>query len=73
MLISNISDRAPHMLDDVSKYPELFTTLLASGMWTLEDLKELAGLNFVRVFQEVEKVGVARTQEDLHLICELIF
>ena len=61
------------MLDDVSKYPELFTTLLASGMWTLEDLKKLAGLNFVRVFQEVEKVGVARTQEELHLICELIF
>lgn len=31
--------------------------LLASGMWTVEELKKVAGLNFVRVFQEVEKVG----------------
>ena len=45
------------MLEDVSKYPQLFSTLLASGLWTLEDLKKLAGLNFIRVFQEVEKVG----------------
>ena len=48
---------APVGLEDVSKYPELFTTLLASGMWTLEDLKKLAGLNFLRVFREVERVG----------------
>ena len=53
-----LSVRAPRELGDVSKYPELFATLLASGMWTLEDLKKLAGLNFVRVFQEVEKVSV---------------
>ena len=49
---------APAGLEDVSKYPELFATLLASGMWTEEDLKKLAGLNFIRVFQEVEKVRI---------------
>ena len=47
---------APIGLEDVSTYPKLFTTLLASGMWTLEDLKKLAGLNFLRVFREVERV-----------------
>ena len=63
-----LSVRAPHMLGDVSKYPELFATLLASGMWTLEDLKKLAGLNFVRVFQEVEKVGVT-CQNKNSIVC----
>ena len=52
------SNSAPVGLEDVSKYPELFTTLLASGMWTLEDLKKLAGLNFLRVFREVERVRI---------------
>ena len=47
---------APIGLEDVSKYPKLFSTLLASGMWTIEDLKKLAGLNFLRVFREVERV-----------------
>lgn len=48
---------APEGLEDVSKYPELFATLLASNMWTMDDLRKLAGLNFLRVFREVEKVG----------------
>lgn len=43
-------------LEDVSKYPALFASLLASGAWSLDDLKKLAGLNFLRVFREVEKV-----------------
>lgn len=47
----------PRGLEDVSQYPELFATLLASGMWTSEDLKKLAGLNFLRVFKEVERVS----------------
>ena len=41
----------------MSKYPALFASLLASGAWSLEDLKKLAGLNFLRVFREVEKVS----------------
>ena len=45
-------------LEDVSKYPALFASLLASGAWSLEDLKKLAGLNFLRVFREVEKVSL---------------
>lgn len=47
----------PRGLEDVSQYPELFATLLASGMWTSDDLKKLAGLNFLRVFKEVERVS----------------
>ena len=49
--------RTPVGLEDVSKYPALFASLLASGAWSLDDLKKLAGLNFLRVFREVEKVG----------------
>ena len=49
--------RTPSGLEDVSKYPALFASLLASGAWSLEDLKKLAGLNFLRVFREVEKVS----------------
>jgi hypothetical protein len=53
----NILDfRTPSGLEDVSKYPALFASLLASGAWSLEDLKKLAGLNFLRVFREVERV-----------------
>ena len=48
--------RTPSGLEDVTKYPALFASLLASGAWSLEDLKKLAGLNFLRVFKEVEKV-----------------
>jgi microsomal dipeptidase-like Zn-dependent dipeptidase len=36
---------------------ELFSALYASGKWTIEELKRLAGLNFLRVFKEVEKVS----------------
>ena len=43
-------------LPDVSHYPELFVALLDSGTWSLEDLSKLAGLNFLRVLREVEKV-----------------
>ena len=53
--------RTPRGLEDVSQYPELFATLLASGMWTIDDLKKLAGLNFLRVFKEVERVGKPST------------
>ena len=48
--------RVPVGLPDVGHYPELFVALLESGTWTLEDLSKLAGLNFLRVLKEVEKV-----------------
>jgi len=44
-------------LEDVSKYPALFAALLGTGTWSLDDLKKVAGLNFLRVFREVEKVS----------------
>ena len=56
-------------LPDVGHYPELFVALLDSGLWAIEDLKKLAGLNFLRVLKAVEKVGrqlasVARTHSE---------
>nr|XP_040582175.1 uncharacterized protein LOC121130504 [Lepeophtheirus salmonis] len=48
----------PSGLEDVTKYPTLFASLLATGVWSLEDLKKLAGLNFLRVFREVERSAI---------------
>jgi membrane dipeptidase len=55
--------RVPTGLEDVSKYVELFSALYASGKWTIEELKRLAGLNFLRVFKEVEKVRCGTHEE----------
>nr|XP_027235558.1 dipeptidase 1-like [Penaeus vannamei] len=46
----------PEGLEDVSKYPYIFAELLLDPKWTDEDLKKLAGMNLIRVFQEVERV-----------------
>uniref|UniRef100_A0A6P7F1P1 Dipeptidase n=1 Tax=Diabrotica virgifera virgifera TaxID=50390 RepID=A0A6P7F1P1_DIAVI len=46
----------PQGLEDVSSYPTLFAELIGTGKWTVDDLKKLAGLNFLRVFQEAEKI-----------------
>lgn len=43
-------------MEDVSKYPALFAELLRSGQWSVQELKNLAGLNMLRVMQQVEKV-----------------
>lgn len=53
-------------LPDVSHYPELFVALLDSGTWSLEDLSKLAGLNFLRVLREVEKVKPKGALFDSH-------
>ncbi|XP_037958930.1 dipeptidase 2-like, partial [Teleopsis dalmanni] len=45
----------PKGLEDVSAYPTLFAELLGVG-WSIEDLTKLAGGNFLRVMQQVEKV-----------------
>jgi len=45
----------PTGLEDVSKYTDLFSELYGSGDWSLQDLKKLAGLNFLRVWREVQK------------------
>ena len=51
-----VFSRVPKGLEDVSTYPALFTALLASESWSIEDLKKLAGLNFLRVLKTVEEV-----------------
>ncbi|XP_055386282.1 uncharacterized protein LOC129615209 [Condylostylus longicornis] len=45
----------PKGLEDVSTYPTLFAELLGEG-WSVEELKKLAGENFLRVMREVEKI-----------------
>jgi len=54
--------RLPEGLEDVSKFPYLFEELLKRG-WEEEDLKKLAGLNFLRVFREVE--DLKNTQSEM--------
>lgn len=45
----------PKGLEDVSSYPTLFAELLGGG-WTIDELTKLAGGNFLRVMQHVEKI-----------------
>lgn len=47
-------DILPAGLEDVSKYPDLFSELIRRG-YTEEDLLKLAGKNLVRVFRAVEQ------------------
>ncbi|XP_050684203.1 dipeptidase 1-like isoform X2 [Leptidea sinapis] len=49
-------NRVPRGLEDVSRYPQLFAELLRSGQWTVQELKNVAGLNLLRVMGQVEKV-----------------
>jgi membrane dipeptidase len=49
-------DGAPDGLEDVSCYPALLAELLRRG-YTREEIKQVAGLNLLRVFREVEKVS----------------
>ncbi|KAL1960548.1 hypothetical protein VTO42DRAFT_7127 [Malbranchea cinnamomea] len=47
---------APKGLEDVSKYPGLIDELLRRGL-AVEDIKNLMGLNAIRVLEKVEKVA----------------
>lgn len=49
--------RTPRGLEDVSQYPNLFATLMEDPSWSEEQLKKLAGLNFIRVFSTAEQVS----------------
>ncbi|XP_067009090.2 dipeptidase 1 [Anabrus simplex] len=49
-------NHTPQGLEDVSKYPHLFATLMEDPRWSEEEVKRLAGLNLLRVFREVEQV-----------------
>lgn len=55
-------DELPDGLEDVSSYPKLFDLLAEPDdlykdfiPWSREDLKKLAGLNFLRVMRAVEQ------------------
>lgn len=62
----------PSGLSDVSKYPQLLSTLLAEPGWSEDDVKKIAGLNMLRVFEEVEnirdgwKLAAVPPAEDVH-------
>jgi membrane dipeptidase len=47
----------PEGLDDVSTYPRLFAELIRRG-WTDAELRQLAGENVLRAWEQTEKVGV---------------
>ena len=48
----------PDGLEDVSKFPKLFESLIEDpeNVWTDEELEKVAGKNLLRVFHEVERV-----------------
>lgn len=60
IVLSCISS-VPKGLEDVSKYPHLFATLLESDKWSEGDIAKLAGNNLIRVFKEVEAVSKTPT------------
>lgn len=45
----------PVGLEDVSKYPYLFAELIRRG-YSDEEVKQVAGMNLISVFQKVEQV-----------------
>lgn len=49
-------DSTPKGLENVSKYPNLFSKLLEDPTWSEESLSLLAGKNFLRVLKSVENV-----------------
>src|SRR6266567_2522051 len=46
----------PSRLEDVSKFPDLIAELLRRG-WTEADVKQVAGLNILRVLRDAERVA----------------
>ena len=46
----------PIGLEDVSCYPSLLTELINRG-YSIADIKKIAGLNFLRVFKDAEKIA----------------
>ncbi|CAG7731325.1 unnamed protein product [Allacma fusca] len=49
-------NHVPSGLEDVSRYPHLIEELLKDDTWSELDLKKLVGINFLRVFRQVETV-----------------
>ncbi|KAG9045016.1 hypothetical protein FS837_007179 [Tulasnella sp. UAMH 9824] len=55
-------EKTPVGLEDTSKYPNLFVELFKRG-WKPHELEDLAGRNFLRIFNKVEKVASAIRSE----------
>ncbi|KAG8896577.1 hypothetical protein FRC01_011719, partial [Tulasnella sp. 417] len=49
-------EKTPVGLEDTSKYPNLFVELYKRG-WKPNELEDLAGRNFLRIFKKVEEVA----------------
>jgi membrane dipeptidase len=52
----------PEGLEDVTRYPHLIAELVRRG-WKDEDLKKIAGLNFVRALRQAEEVAARLSKE----------
>ena len=55
-------DGPPEGLEDVSCYPALLAELMRRG-YSAEDIKKVAGLNFLRVFKQAEQVSARMKAE----------
>jgi len=55
-------DHTPVGLEDVSTFPQLFAELVRRG-WSDEDLRKLAGQNFLRVFRAAESTATRLQRE----------
>lgn len=55
-------DHVPVGLEDVSRFPDLIAELLERG-YSDEDIRKLAGLNFLRVMREAEAVSARLRKE----------
>ena len=56
----------PVGLEDVSKYPYLFAELIRRN-YSDEEVKQVAGMNLISVFQQVEQVRMWQQQQALPL------
>lgn len=54
----------PKNLEDVSKYPALFTELIRRGGWSQDELAGLAGGNLLRVMKGVEETSKRLKDQD---------
>ena len=52
----------PDGLEDVSCYPALLAELMRRG-YTRDEIRQVAGLNLLRVFREVEQVSARLRRE----------
>ena len=47
----------PTGIEDTSQFPNLIAEMLSRG-WSEDDVKQVVGLNMIRVIQQVEQVGI---------------